>query len=820
MNRSVYALIVGINNYKSPTIPPLKGCVNDIRVIDEFLRKRLTNNEDKLYIKKLINDEATRQAIIDGFREHLCQAKSNDVALFYFSGHGSQECVAQEFGHLKPDLLNETLVCWDSRTDDIWDLADKEIAKLIAEVSQNHPHIVIVLDCCHSGGGTRNEKDNVQQLEYTGIRSVDTESKKRPLSSFILSDKEINSFFSKSDWNDNQSNSFFLPQGEYILLAACRDNEKAKEHRSQKRGVFSYFLMDSLQRNSSLNYRDLFKRTNALVRSLYPNQSPQIEATNSNYLDQPFLGGIVGQRQIYFTAIYDGLNGWNIDAGAVHGIIYSNGNEKTRLAIFPINVEDISQLQKAIAVAEITEVLPQLSRINISGEREILDPELIYKAVITSLPASFLKVYLKGEESGVNYARQAIKTASFGESHSLYIGEVDNFNEADVCLQALDDEYFITALPAIMEYSFSPCPSPSIPFSFEDVPHSCRKCCIRVSDKRQLISPIAGFAPESALQAIHALEHIARWINIATITSPTNSLIPTNAIQMQVYQQESEIHDYHIYLEYQANNGKLQPPKIRIKLTNKSENALYCVLLNLTELFAVTVISFAGVRTGILLQPGQEIWALEGRDISILIPQNLWNKGVTEYKDILKLIVSTSEFDASLLEQGNIEMSHTRSTNDINGQNSIPSTNIYDRLIQKLLSRAIVPYHPDSEEPKIWDDWMTSEIIIMTVIPKRVELHKPYIEHPSKKSFTNLESNAVDKDHNNKNLVSSRRIGLIFLMLTLTVIFLSWIVWQKLQREELQKQKTSYYNFSVLLEKSKNYLNKNLNPVTDDNDFT
>ncbi|MHC5828847.1 MAG: caspase family protein, partial [Nostoc sp.] len=135
------------------------------------------------------------------------------------------------------------------------------------------------------------------------------------------------------------------------------------------------------------------KRTNALVRSLYPNQSPQIEATNSNYLDQPFLGGIVGQRQIYFTVIYDGLNGWSIDAGAIHGIIYSsNKNEKTRLAIFPINVEDISQLQNAIAVAEITEVLPQLSRINISGEREILDPELTYKAVITSLPASSLKV--------------------------------------------------------------------------------------------------------------------------------------------------------------------------------------------------------------------------------------------------------------------------------------------------------------------------------------------------------------------------------------------------------------------------------------------
>jgi|GEM_PF-6174422 len=34
-----------------------------------------------------------------------------------------------------------------------------------------------------------------------------------------------------------------------------------------------------------------------------------------------------------------------------------------------------------------------------------------------------------------------------------------------------------TALPAIMKYSFSPCPSPIITFSFEDVPHSCWKCC-------------------------------------------------------------------------------------------------------------------------------------------------------------------------------------------------------------------------------------------------------------------------------------------------------------------------------------------------------
>jgi uncharacterized caspase-like protein len=59
-----------------------------------------------------MNEEATCQAIIDGFRRHLCQAGSDDVALFYYSGHGSQEESPPEFWHLEPDRFNETLVCY------------------------------------------------------------------------------------------------------------------------------------------------------------------------------------------------------------------------------------------------------------------------------------------------------------------------------------------------------------------------------------------------------------------------------------------------------------------------------------------------------------------------------------------------------------------------------------------------------------------------------------------------------------------------------------------------------------------------------------
>ena len=34
-------------------------------------------------------------------------------------------------------------------------LADKELSLLLAEVAANGPHVVVILDCCHSGGGTR-----------------------------------------------------------------------------------------------------------------------------------------------------------------------------------------------------------------------------------------------------------------------------------------------------------------------------------------------------------------------------------------------------------------------------------------------------------------------------------------------------------------------------------------------------------------------------------------------------------------------------------------------------------------------------------------
>jgi len=740
MSRNIYALLVGINHYKSPTIPLLKGCLNDVKAVADYLQERVERKEN-ICLKTLFNEKATRQAIIDGFREHLCQANSNDIALFYYSGHGSQEQAPEEFWYIEPDHLNETIVCWDSRTENGWDLADKELAVLIAEVAQKNPHILVILDCCHSGGIDRNHSQD------STMRWIPPNFCNRPLDSFIFSPESINNLPSSPNPNKRNSNRFFLPQGEYIFLAACRDNEKAREHYSQERGAFSYFLMDTLQRaKGNVTYRDLFKRTHALVRNFYPNQSPQIEATHSSYLDLLFLGGTIAKQQLYFTVTHERSYGWIIDGGAVHGIQPSSGKEKTRLAIFPLNTNNFRDLAQAIAVAEILEVLPQLSQINLSGEKEELNPELTYKAVITNLPRPLLGVYLNGKELNINLAREALQKASFGEQPSLYICEVLELEEAEFCLIADGEQYLITKPE-------STCP---------------------------LIAPIDSYTPESSLQVIQCIEHIAKWTHIASLSNLATSQILPDAIKLKIYQENLEIQESEIRLEYQFKHGEWYPPKVQIKLTNTSTKELYCSLLNLTELYGVKAIPFIGHYSGIWLKPEEEVWVFEGKAIPISIPETLWQQGIIEYKDILKLIVTTSEFDANLLEQSNLEIADNRSLTNAEKSTSIPVKNAFNCLVKQKQTREIVAC---LEEENLWDDWVTYEVVLVTIKPQIA----PSVLLQEKSISVSLEQQTERKWI--KPFVLAAIAWLSF-----SIVVLSFFLWKPIQQEKPnQNQKTRNY---------------------------
>ncbi len=663
----LYALLVGINDYPEP-IPRLRGCVNDVEAMAAYLEQWAEQTDTELHLYLLKDQQATRAEVIRVFQEQLTQAGQGDTVLFAYSGHGSQETTSEEFWSFEPDRLNETLVCWDSRSEGSRDLADKELSKLIADVAQNNPQITVILDCCHSGSGSR----------VLDTRYIEPDRRPRSHNSYLFSAEEMAALASSSSptrsLNSTRSTTAFPYQGRHVLLAACQDFEKAKEHRGKQRGLFSYFLLETLQQASSpLTYREIFKRTEALLRGMVPDQTPQLEATYPEDLERAFLGQTLAKPKPYFTVSYDANHGWMMDAGAIHGIPVPTGTETTHLALLPFDCDRTFQSVTPVGKAQVTEVLPQLSYLRVEGI-DVTQTEQVFKAVITQLPLKPIGVAFEGDETGLTLLRTALAAIEAGQP-SLYVQEAIT-STADLRVLAEANQYRITD----------------------------------VTGSRSLVRDLTGFNPHVAEQVVQRLEHIARWMTVAELGSSVTSQIPADAVQLQIYEDNQEIQTSPVTLSYTYQNGRWQQPRFRLKLTNTSQQTLYCAVLDLNEQYGIDAPFFeAG---SVRLQPGEEAWALGGKDLYASVPKELAQQGVTEVRDIFKLIVSTASFDPRLLEQPNLDAPSQQVTRSF----SIPTRQLssLNRLMQRVQTRVI------SAEPEdaTYDDWVSSQLVIKVVRPQ------------------------------------------------------------------------------------------------------
>jgi pimeloyl-ACP methyl ester carboxylesterase len=683
MAHKIYALLAGIDKYhpQSRGVGNLYGCVNDIEAIEEYLRKRIATEgqwelvENSEVPWKLTNELATRQALIDGFEKHLSQADSEDVIIFYYAGHGSYEPAPEVFRVKNSDYQIETLVCYDSRTTEGRDLADKELNYLIEQVAKKSPHILIILDCCHSGTATRDPEVIERQTPGDG--------RTRDLKDFIFPEEWLKARLSET---------YKLPR--HVAIAACRSHQTAKEHRGEdgkRRGAFSYFFTQALQRtNSSLSYADLIQDINALIVGKVNDQSPQIEAQAED-LRQAFLGGAAGDRTNYFTLVYDSktYESWVINGGALHGIRPVSEGE-TLLAIFPqgSQPEEMLHLDNAICQAKITTVLTEASKVEFIGDNSTqLSPEHPYWAVVTSVPLPQLKVHFLGDDAGIELARKALSTAAEGSKPSLFVREAESLTDANYYLEASLGQYWIKQL----------------------------------TDKHPLVAPIPeapdtqGYTRQRAEQIIKRLEHVARWTNILELKTSPTSQIKAGDVEMEVLvtsqgkQYSSKQVTSELRGEYTFRENKWNPPQVEIKVTNNSDQDLYFQIVELAGDYAIETPQFFVERGSIRLPQSQSDGStVTSRKLNYVIPKTYLNNGVTEYNEIFKLIVSTRDFNASLLEQKGLDSPPptNRSTR------SAGLSGALNRLMDSALTRqAEIP------EDEYIDNWMTQEVKMTLVKP-------------------------------------------------------------------------------------------------------
>ena len=288
--RQIYALLVGIDAYPARGME-LKGCRKDVEGIEAFLQARFT--PEQLQLRTLLDEQATYRNIVQAFRTHLCQAGSSDTVWFHFSGHGSEQPTASEFlATLEPNGKDQTLVTYyRDAAGGHQHLADKELAVLLHRVATlteggssktGSPHIVVTLDCCHSGSGTRYHGSE-SELRTRGVPAPlpDHRHPRRSLASYA------GGYYQALV---DQKEALHLPLSQHVLLSACESIQTAGDLPSG--GLFTTGLLEALrQAGGQLNYPDLYRRTRDLVKKIRRAQTPKFAIINNFDPYQRFLGG-------------------------------------------------------------------------------------------------------------------------------------------------------------------------------------------------------------------------------------------------------------------------------------------------------------------------------------------------------------------------------------------------------------------------------------------------------------------------------------------------------------------------------------------------
>jgi pimeloyl-ACP methyl ester carboxylesterase len=597
MAKKIYALLVGINDYWWEG-GKLTGCVNDV----DHLHGYLTGNYPgaDLAVEILKDGDATRDNIIRLFRGHLGKATSEDVALFHYCGHGARWMSAPEFKQFYPDGWDEGLVCYDSRKAGVacpYDLADKELAVLISEVAKKDPHIAVILDCCHSGSGTR----DVDSFRNMRVRQTSAVAEQRPLDSYLSGHYTELKQRGGEQW-------FFIPESRHILLAACERTQTAKET-ADASGVFTSTLIEVLDKSSGdISYADLFVRCRSAIRKRAENQNPQFESYRNFRPFGGFLGRETASGRPRHHVFFDGQS-WKLDAGALHGLP-TESEKSVGLVLF----QDGDPTHPIGSAATVL-VGPQESEVRLPPEVAAGDTAVRYLAEITSVPVAPVLVYYGGDPAIGELLRTAL--------------------EADKSVNAM-----LTDLPEGTRYALSV---------------EGGNLLLMQRERNQLIQGVAinPAAPGDGVRLmLSVVKQVVRWEKSWALQNHGTQMDPSLVDFVFVEQlpggTEHVYSDPSITLDYVKTGDEWTRVVGQFRVRNRTAQTLHVIFAHFTGGFGINVYSNDPIP------PGEDFVTLAvGGDPTVAF----WvDDPANESVEHLKLIVSTEKVDDFLLSQEELEL--------------------------------------------------------------------------------------------------------------------------------------------------------------------
>ena len=237
VKNETYALIIGNENYRF--VPQVPYAIHDARVFGQYCERTLGIPAENIHIC----EDATKQMILEDELPWLeaINDRENKKLIVYYAGHGVPDIQHKNKAYLLPTDVRGTKPANGISLDDFYgrlgDLAFSQTS--------------VFLDACFSGIDRDNESVN------DGLRGVEISAEEGELSS-----------------------------GNMVVFSAAQGNETAQGFQEEGHGLFTYYLLKSLQYTSGYvtfgELSDLLKVNVSKRAGQLKLRKPQTPTTNAS----------------------------------------------------------------------------------------------------------------------------------------------------------------------------------------------------------------------------------------------------------------------------------------------------------------------------------------------------------------------------------------------------------------------------------------------------------------------------------------------------------------------------------------------------------
>ena len=272
------ALVIGLGEQQDKAWNKINGD-KDVPLVQGMLK-----NAGFKSVTTLVNRQATKTGIIGAFKKMTASCKQGDVVYVHYSGHGQQ---MTDVHNDEKDGLDECWIPYDAYrkvsktyhgekhlTDDELNVYLNVIRNKIGARGK----LLVVIDACHSGDGTRGDDDEVVRgVEDTLV--VDSLNARGLYEAFEM----VRSLVMGDNSRQKIINDKAKPLAErWITISACRSNQVNSEMKKPAVGKLTYALWTEQMKSGKVSNEEFMRRIRKFVNRNTSSRPQQPEMTGED----------------------------------------------------------------------------------------------------------------------------------------------------------------------------------------------------------------------------------------------------------------------------------------------------------------------------------------------------------------------------------------------------------------------------------------------------------------------------------------------------------------------------------------------------------